>query len=136
MDVSDIGRKPLINALNAGLVASLAILGGCAELSYAQENYGDVAIVHHQHGQDMWRIFDKPAENRLMITSSIGTAVGGGAAQGLTFGLSGAVGGPQGNFRAAAQSYLDAKGQGCRITDGALLIEPQYEFFYECRRRP
>lgn len=116
------------------LVAVIA-LTGCAGLEYATENYTGVAIQQHAYDDDTWRIFDKPNEERLMITPSIGAAMGAGMIQGLTYGLSGNMSGPQGAFRMAAASYLNSTGRDCQILDGSLIVDTQYEFFYDCSRR-
>lgn len=107
-------------------------LCACSGINYAMQNYSDTKPVAFHDGRTEWRVFDKPHEGRLMITSSMGDAVAGGAAQGFTLGLSGPVGGPEGNFQRGAQAWLDASGRDCRITNGALVIAPQYEFFYTC----
>jgi len=114
------------------LLFLLVLVAGCSGLSYAMNNYSGVRPVSFNDGAKTWRVFDKPHEGRLMITSSIGDAMSGGAAKGFTFGLAGPVGGPEGNFERGAQSFLDASGRKCSITGGALVVEPQYEFFYTC----
>jgi hypothetical protein len=86
---------------------------------------------------DTYRIFGKPEAKKLMITPSLGAAMGKGAASGVTFG---AADDSQNlaRYRAAAQSYLEASGRhDCRIATGTLLARPQYEFFYTCEpQRP
>jgi hypothetical protein len=115
--------------------AAVALVGlaGCAELGYALDNYSGVDPVQHAYGQDTWRIFDKPEEGRMMVTSSIGAGMMAGAARGATWGLAGNLTGPMGGYRAAAEDWLAAQGRDCTILTGALIIEPQYEFWYECR---
>lgn len=116
----------------AAIILAL-LLPGCASMGYAMHHYSGVPVEQHQYGRDTWRIFDKPEEGRMMVTASIGGAVATGAVQGATLGLSGPLTGPMGAYRAAAQDYLASQGRDCTITTGGLIIEPQYEFFYECR---
>ena len=114
-----------------GIVAVIG-LSGCAGINYAIENYSDVDVKQFSYQETTFRIFDKPEENRLMITPNLGDTIGGSAVQGLTLGLSGPMGGPEGSFQAVTQAYLDQQGNGCKVTNGALVVQPQWEFFYEC----
>jgi hypothetical protein len=96
------------------------------------QNYSGVTVQQFKAKTgSSFRIFDKPAENRLMITSSIGDALGSGAVQGATFGAirpsSAAV-----VFRDAAEEYLASTGRTCTTRDTTLIIDPQYEVRYEC----
>lgn len=116
----------------ASLVAVCLIASGCSGLTYAMQNYSDTTPTRFNDGLTDWRVFDKPHEGRLMITSSIADAFAGGAAQGASFGLAGPVGGPEGHFQYGAQAFLNASGRKCHITNGALVVSPQYEFFYSC----
>jgi hypothetical protein len=114
------------------LLVVVLFASGCSGMSYALDNYSGVTPTRFNDGREDWRVFDKPHENRLMITPTLGDSAAGGAALGLTFGASGPVGGPEGNFQRGAQAWLDASGRKCRITNGALVVAPQYEFFYTC----
>lgn len=114
------------------VVAACALLSGCAGANYAMEHYSGVPIQQFKASNGAtYRIFDKPTESRLMITSSIGDALGGGAVQGMTLGAvrpsSAAV-----LFRDAAEEYLKSTGRTCTTRDTTLVIDPQYEVRYEC----
>ena len=111
---------------------SVLALAGCAGMNYAIENYAKVDVQQFAYEGATYRIFDKPEENRLMITPSIGEAFGGGAVQGLTLGLSGPMGGPEGRYQAVTQAFLAQRDASCKVTNGALVVQPQWEFFYEC----
>ena len=112
-------------------VFGAALLSGCASMEYIVKNYNEVPIVHHSTPYDTFRIFDKSAENKLMITSSLGMAAAGGFAKGLTFGASGPTT-PRPVFQEAVESYLSKTGRACRVIDGYILADPQWEFRYDC----
>jgi hypothetical protein len=107
------------------------LLGGCAGMSYALEHYSGVEVIGVEMPDDTYRVFDKPAENRMMVTSSVAAALGQGAGRGLTLGAANTTP-PKPRFQAAAEKHLADTGRTCRITDGYLIIEPQFEFRYDC----
>lgn len=112
----------------------LAVLGvsACGGLNYAMTNYSGVETVHFANNGKTYRVFDKPEEGRLMITPTIADAAAAGAIQGATLGISGNPLGPQGEFRIAADAFVKSKNKSCTVTDGALVVSTQYEFFYTC----
>lgn len=120
-----------MRAIRIAVVIGAAMLCGCASMEYIVKNYNGVALVEHSTSYDTFRIFDKPTENKMMITSSLGMAAAGGFAKGLTFGASGpATSRPI--FQEAVEQYLAKSGRSCRVVDGYLLVDPQWEFKYEC----
>lgn len=112
------------------VVAVCAVLAGCASVNRAMSyNYTPTPVAMED---DTYRVFDHPSENVIMTTTSIGTAMGQGAVRGATFGLA-PVRTPEQRHEAAARKHLDETGRSeCRIISGYLLMEPQYEFRYEC----
>lgn len=114
------------------LLGSAFLLSACGGVGYALENYTGVQVERIEANGETWRILDKPEEGRLMITPSIGRAAAVGAAQGATFGLSDGGRDTFQEFRAAAATYLGNGEARCTITNGALVVSPQYEFFYVC----
>lgn len=113
------------------VVATVALLAGCAGMNYALEHYRNVPVQHFTASSgSSFRVYDKPAENRLMIAASIGSAMGGGLARGATFGAAG--GSSAVVFRDASEEYLRSTGRDCRAADIALVVEPQYEVRYDC----
>jgi hypothetical protein len=67
-----------------------------------------------------------------MVTTSLGRAAGQGYVKGLTLGIIDAAV-PKPLFQGAAAKYLSETGRShCRINDGYLLVEPQYEFKFAC----
>lgn len=63
---------------------------------------------------------------------SLGDSAVAGTVEGMTFCLSGNLSGSEGVFHAPALAYLKARSKSCDIYNGALVINPQWEFFYEC----
>ncbi len=122
-----------------GVVAGCLALAGCGGMSYAMQEYSGIdpqpfAI----DGEDVYRVFDKPSQNKLMITPSVQRAMAAGAAQGFTFGAVDTMDalGPKPVFERAALGYLASTGRQCRIIDGALVVRPQWEFKYDCSVPP
>lgn len=113
-------------------ISALVLATGCTGVNYAMENYSDVDVQQIKHEDKEWRIFDKPEEGRLMITPAFGDTMGAGMASGITFGLATSPYIRGATFRPAAQAYLAQTHGRCTITGGDLVIEPQYEFFYQC----
>jgi hypothetical protein len=118
-------------------VLGLALaLGGCGGLSYAAQEYTGVEVLTVQMPDDNYRVFDKPAENKMMVTSSVGSALAQGAGQGL---LLNAIDNtpPKPLFEAAAIAFLAQSGRSsCRIIDAYLIVKPQYEIKYDCTPPP
>lgn len=108
-------------------------LSGCAGASYAIDNYGKVKpeLWTSPSTNKAYRVYDKPAENRMMITLSIGGAAAQGAGQGITFGLADTRT-PQVVYQDAAIEWLYTKGRTCVATTTSLILEPQYEVRYNC----
>lgn len=112
--------------------AGLLMLAGCAGMQHAMDHYGGITPVDVVMADDTYRVFDKPSDTRIMVTSSLSSAAAQGAAKGLALGLAETTP-PMARFRAAAEQHLRTMGRGqCRITSGVLLVQPQYEFRYRC----
>lgn len=114
------------------IVSMVLAVSGCGGINYAMTHYSGVDVVKFAYDGKTYRVFDKPTENRLMITPTIGDSAAAGLIQGGTLGLSGDPLGPQGEFRMAAAAFIAQRDDTCRVTDGAKVIHPQYEFFYTC----
>lgn len=113
------------------LLAALA-LAGCGGISYAMNNYSDVEPQRFAAGGKSYRVFHKPAENRLMITPTIADAGAAGVIAGGTLGMAGDGLGPEAEFQAASQAFLDARQPGCKVTNGSRVLPTQYEFNFAC----
>lgn len=111
----------------AAIAAVTLALAGCSGMKYAMDNYSGVPVVNYHDdvsGND-FRVFDKPAENRMMITLSIGGALLQG-----TMGSAGTT--PEPIYENAAIGWLRSKGRYCTATKTFLVVEPQYEVDYDC----
>jgi hypothetical protein len=121
-----------IRARVAVPVAALALAGCAAGAQHAMDHYGNIQPVDVQRPDDRYMVFDKPAEGRMMVTSSLGSAAAQGFGSGLTLGIVDTTP-PLPHFQAAAETHLANTGRGhCRVTQGYLLIKPQFEFRYTC----
>lgn len=119
-----------------GLIASALSLAGCAGMNYAMENYNGVKVEDVGMPDDTYRVFDKPTENRMMITPSVAAAAGIGFAGGASFGAVDGVA-PRPRFEAAALQYLREVGRGeCQVREFYLIVKPQYEIKYDCPNAP
>lgn len=114
------------------VIATFFVLGGCAGMSYAINTYSNVELKYIKMDDDEYRIFDRPDLGKLMVTSSIGSAMGQGVGKGLLL-MSVDTTPPKPMFQSAARKFLNETGrEQCKIVDGYLIIAPQYEFTYEC----
>ncbi|MBW7968136.1 hypothetical protein [Bradyrhizobium sp. BR 10289] len=107
-------------------------LSGCASINYIVNEYRGVEVREVKMAEDTYRVFDKPAESKMMVTSSLGSAAGQGFAKGLTFGAA-QTEPPKPLFERAALQFLTESGRpGCRVLDAYLLASPQWEVKYDC----
>lgn len=117
-------------------VALPLMLSGCAAVSYITEEYWGVTVEHVAMPDDTYRIYDKPAQSKMMVTSSIGAAAAQGMGTGLAWGLVDNTP-PKPRFDAAALQHLANTGRaGCRVVDSYLLMKPQFEVKYDCTPLP
>lgn len=116
------------------LIAALmaAVLSGCAGVNYVLENYQGVTPVQVSASSDTYRIFEHPRINTLMVTPSIAISGGQGMVQGITLGAF-SPRTPKPLFENAVRGYLDATSRKhCQITDGYVILDPQWEFRFTC----
>lgn len=119
-------------ARTAAILVGCAVLGGCASINYIVNEYRGVDVREVKMSEDTYRVFDKPAQSKMMVTSSLGSAAGQGFAKGLTFGAA-QTEPPKPLFEAAALQFLTENGRpGCRVLDAYLLASPQWEVKYDC----
>ena len=109
----------------SSLFAGVALISGCASVSYITQNYSSVSPVSVATGYDTFNVFDLPASNKLMVNSSVGAAFVSGA----TFNVAAT---PKPVFQEAGERFLAQSGRQCRIVDGYALATMQWEFRYDC----
>lgn len=111
---------------------ALGVISGCSGASYAIQHYASVPVKSFASSSgSSYRIYDKPSENRLMITPSIGASMSGGAVKGVTWGIVNPLTGTA-LYRSTAEEFLRSRGRDCTVKKIELIIEPQYEARYEC----
>ncbi len=122
-----------MNKLTLGAAALVLLLTGCAGAQYAMQNYSGIDPISWASPttHKAYRIFDKPAESRLMITLSLGGAAVQGAGAGFTWGLADTRT-PEVVYQDAAIEWLATTGRKCTATNASLILEPQYEIRYAC----
>ena len=112
------------------LFAAILCLSACAGYGRAVQisrQYANTPESEYTNPDGVWRIYDKPNQTRLMIVPSLAHSFGM-AFGGLTY-----VGSTGAEFRNAAQNWLVSVGRRCMVTDGQLLVSPQWEFRYACQ---
>jgi hypothetical protein len=113
-------------------VALCAGLAGCASVNYIVKEYGDVPMVEVTMPEDTYRVFDRPADRKLMITPSMSTGMRNAYVNGLTLGAANNEI-PRANFEAASIQFLQEHGRpGCRVIEAHVLESPQWEVSYDC----
>lgn len=112
------------------ILVCLVSVAGCQSVKTAMEY--DPQVHQVQMEDDTYRVFEHPQRDRLMTTPSMGKIAGQGMAQGVTLGIA-HIRTPEQRHEAAARRYLDDTGRAhCRISKGYLLVDPQYEFYFNC----
>ena len=107
-------------------------LGACTDPAFDEavaisDEYADVAMVSYSDSSGLWRIYDRPDDNRMKIGPSLARSLGGAFGPEVTF-----VPPTMGETRQTAQSWLASRGRACTVTTGRLLVSPQWEFNYAC----
>ncbi len=107
-------------------------LGACADPAFDEaiaisDEYADVAMVNYSDSSGLWRIYDRPDENRMKIGPSLARTLSGAFGPEVTF-----VPPTIGETQRTAQSWLASRGRSCTVTNGRLLVSPQWEFTYAC----
>ena len=112
------------------ILALTSMLAACSGMDAANEYSGISPVDFAWDGND-WRIFDKSSEGRLMITPSVGNAIGTGIIQGLTLGTADRDI-PKSRYQKVIMAWWVQNNRTCKVTDGYKLISVQWEFTYTC----
>ena len=113
------------------VVAAGVSLSGCAGFDEAVEvsdQYAGMQVVRYDDAGGSWRISDKPNEGRLKIGPSLAGTFSAAFGRVVTF-----TAPPKDEYQDTVEGWLNSTGRSCSITDGYLLVDPQWEFKYSCR---
>ena len=113
------------------VIAACVSLSGCAGFDEAVEvsdQYAGTPIVRYDNAGGSWRISDKPNEGRLKIGPSLAGSFSAAFGRVVTF-----TAPPRNEYQRTVEGWLTSTGRSCTVTDGYLLVDPQWEFKYSCR---
>lgn len=135
--VDDI-EPPAVHIFLLKLVTAIAIsalVAGCGGRPGGLQDaarYDASSLTKVKMPDDTYRVFEHPAGDRIMTTTSVGKAAGQGFVSGATLGLAN-VETPEQGHEAAARRHLDLTGRAaCSIRAGYELVRVQYEFLIDC----
>jgi len=138
-----VGRQPLHCSLFlscgvimrnlAGLTVAV-LLGGCSGSNYLSENYAKTRASVISTTHDTWWVSDRPDRGKILVERNPASAAAQGVIGGLLFNPTVAAA-PKPLYQEAAEKFLVESGRSCSIKDGYLVIEPSWEFSYECGSR-
>ena len=120
---------PLLGFRN--VIAACVVLSGCAGFDEAVEvsdQYAGTPVVRYDDAGGSWRISDKPNEGRLKIGPSLAGSFSAAFGRVVTF-----TAPPKDEYQDTVEGWLTSTGRSCTVTDGYLLVDPQWEFKYSCR---
>ncbi len=100
-------------------------LAGCAGLNEVM-TYDAKSLTQVTLSDGTYRVFEHPSRDRLMVTPSVGAALG----TGVTLGAAAA---PSDRMTAAARQYLDnTQRSNCAISSTREIVKTQYEVKFTC----
>jgi hypothetical protein len=129
----NVGTREVMDmrAFFPAVVGACHLLGGCTGLDEAVDvsgQYSGTPVVRYDNDGGSWRISDKPNEGRLKIGPSLAGSFGAAFGRVVTFTPL-----PKDEYQETVEDWLSSTGRRCTVTDGYLLIDPQWEFKYACR---
>jgi hypothetical protein len=113
------------------VIAAYVSLSGCAGFDEAVEvsdQYAGTPVVRYDNAGGSWRISDKPNEGRLKIGPSLAGSFSAAFGRAVTF-----TAPPRDEYQDTVEEWLAGRGRNCSVTEGYLLVDPQWEFKYSCR---
>jgi hypothetical protein len=130
-------RPCALPAFLRAAAASLAAVaaGGCATENNFNSVYSIVPAYHLVTSRDAYTIYDRPDLQRVAITPSRDTAIEAHLINHIPFDLANLQGSrsPGSDYVIPLQQYFQATGRRCQLTNGYVLMTPQWEFAYECQ---
>lgn len=121
--------------LSTVTTAIITLLTGCVDapsadtLRYVDATYGKVVYQEVTDTEDTWRVFDNAREGKLIVTTSLDTAISSGKAEGATLGLV-KTAPQQESFQRVAETFL--KKRKCSVAEARKITRLDYEFSYIC----
>ena len=122
-------RGPFMRKL-VGLAVAV-LLSGCSGADYLVNNYASTQLNVISTAHDTWWVSDRPDRRKLLVERNPASAFAQGLIGGLLFNPTVAAA-PKPLYQEAAEKFLKENGRSCAIKDGYLVIEPSWEFSYEC----
>lgn len=113
------------------VIAACLGLSACMGFDEAvdiSDEYAETPVVEYENAGGSWRIADKPTESRLKIGPSLARSFSAAFGNTVTF-----VELPREEYQTAVEGWLASAGRSCMVTNGQLLVSPQWEFRYSCR---
>ena len=124
------------NFIFLSLITVLTICG-CTTMEgikYQTKTYSGTSCDAIRVQGKYFKVYDNVSQQKLMVVPSLGAAMGNGFISGFTGGAA-----PQSSsgifYRKAAQIHLGSKDKKCHIVDGYLIVNPNWEFCYECEEQ-
>jgi hypothetical protein len=107
------------------------MLSGCAGVNYVAENYGTMQPTIVETANNSYRVYDKPERGKVLVqrnpTGAVAQSFVGGRLLDRTIAAD-----PKPYYQRAAEQHLRQTGRSCQIRDGYLVVEPSWEFAYDC----
>ena len=94
------------------------------------ENYGTMQPTIVETASDSYRVYDKPKHGKILVQRNPAGAVAQSFVGGLL--LNPTIAAAPNLLSTGGQQYLRQTGRTCQIRDGYLVVEPSWEFAYDC----
>lgn len=113
------------------IITAVAVsLSGCASVGDAMSYSPTVHKL--QMANDTYRIFEHPKRDRIMVTPSLATGVGGGLVEGVTLGGADAPVSAA-KLQPVARKWLNDTGRSnCIVNSSREVVKWQYEYTFSC----
>ena len=101
----------------------VALLSNCAGMG----DYASEVTSFESDGDDLYRIVDEPAGNKLVVTPSLSRLTAQNAATFMSL-----AGSKNPVVEKVALSYLGKSGRACRLLNGNPVGDMRWEYTYDC----
>jgi hypothetical protein len=106
--------------------------GGCAgydEAVQLSDEYAGAPVASYVDSSGLWRIYDRPEEDRLKIGPSLARTFSSSFGPEVTF-----VPVTRGETQTSAERWLASVGRSCTVTGATPMVNQHWEFQYSCTR--